>query len=203
MHPSAFITGFTLDSDLSSFLCAGVPDPNAGCQAWGGYRHASRPALQACATPSFSRTSFIRACKQQRSTGSISHRKVYPTPARLALWVMTEIAIIGSDIQEVIGSAIAILLLTNGVVPLWAGVLITAADSFAILLVERLGVRLLEAVFGGLISVMAIAFGVMYFIAGVPTARVLEGVLPGTQRKGSSRPATGGASGGSMDVREP
>ena len=101
---------------------------------------------------------------------------------------MTEIAIIGSDIQEVIGSAIAILLLTNGRVPIWAGVLITAADSFAILLVERLGVRLLEAVFGGLIGVMAISFGVMYFWAQVPTGTVLEGktsalaVIPGTQK---------------------
>ena len=124
----------------------------------------------------------LQCAKQQAFIGPNAHRKVYPTPARLALWVMTEIAIIGSDIQEVIGSAIAILLLTNGVVPLWAGVLITAADSFAILLVERLGVRLLEAVFGGLISIMAISFGVMYFIAGVPTARVLEGVLPGNQQ---------------------
>ena len=99
---------------------------------------------------------------------------------------MTEIAIIGSDIQEVIGSAIAILLLTNGRVPIWAGVLITAADSFAILLVERLGVRLLEAVFGGLIGVMAISFGVMYFWAAVPTGTVLEGVTaaaPCTRRQ--------------------
>ena len=40
-------------------------------------------------------------------------RKEYPPVPRYALWVMTEIAIIGSDIQEVIGSAIAILLLSR------------------------------------------------------------------------------------------
>ncbi len=40
---------------------------------------------------------------------------------RYALWVMTEIAIIGSDIQEVIGSAIAITLLSRGYIPIWAG----------------------------------------------------------------------------------
>lgn len=34
---------------------------------------------------------------------------------------MTEIAIIASDIQEVIGCAIAIAILSNGAVPLWAG----------------------------------------------------------------------------------
>ena len=40
-------------------------------------------------------------------------RREYPPAPRYALWIMTEIAIIGSDIQEVIGSAIAILLLSR------------------------------------------------------------------------------------------
>lgn len=34
---------------------------------------------------------------------------------------MVELAIIGSDIQEVIGSAIAMLLLSGGVIPLYVG----------------------------------------------------------------------------------
>jgi len=54
-------------------------------------------------------------------------RAVYPAAPRVLLWLMTEVAIIGSDIQEVIGSAIAIQLLSNGAIPLWAGVLITGA----------------------------------------------------------------------------
>jgi natural resistance-associated macrophage protein len=41
---------------------------------------------------------------------------------------MAELALIGADIQEVIGSAIAIKILSNGFVPLWAGVTITACD---------------------------------------------------------------------------
>ncbi|XP_027360029.1 metal transporter Nramp4 isoform X2 [Abrus precatorius] len=55
-------------------------------------------------------------------------REEYPTWARIVLWLMTEVALIGSDIQEVIGSAIAIRILSNNVVPLWAGVVITALD---------------------------------------------------------------------------
>lgn len=55
-------------------------------------------------------------------------REEYPTWARMILWVMTEFALIGSDIQEVIGSAIAIRVLSNGIVPLWGGVIITACD---------------------------------------------------------------------------
>lgn len=55
-------------------------------------------------------------------------RDEYPTWARMVLWVMAELALIGADIQEVIGSAIAIKILSNGVLPLWSGVIITAFD---------------------------------------------------------------------------
>lgn len=37
----------------------------------------------------------------------------YKKLPRLILWIMVEIAIIGSDMQEVIGTAIAIYLLSN------------------------------------------------------------------------------------------
>ena len=90
---------------------------------------------------------------------------------------MTEIAIIGSDIQEVIGSAIAILLLSHGAIPLYAGVLITAVDSFLILLIERMGIRHLEAVFGVLIATMAASFGLMAVLADVEPILVIEGML--------------------------
>jgi hypothetical protein len=39
----------------------------------------------------------------------------YPALPRLALWLCTEVAIIGSDMQEVIGTAIALYLLSNKV----------------------------------------------------------------------------------------
>lgn len=55
-------------------------------------------------------------------------REEYPTWARLVLWVMAELALIGADIQEVIGSAIAINILSSGFLPLWSGVIITALD---------------------------------------------------------------------------
>lgn len=37
----------------------------------------------------------------------------YKTFPRIVLWIMTEIAIIGSDMQEVIGTALAIYMLSN------------------------------------------------------------------------------------------
>ena len=55
-------------------------------------------------------------------------REEYPTWASMILWIMAELALIGADIQEVIGSAIALKILSNGFLPLWAGVTITACD---------------------------------------------------------------------------
>lgn len=58
---------------------------------------------------------------------------------RYLLWIQTEIAIIGSDIQEVIGSAIALNILSRGYMPLWAGVIVTSLDCFIFLYVEQGG----------------------------------------------------------------
>ncbi|KAJ4783356.1 natural resistance-associated macrophage protein 1 [Rhynchospora pubera] len=55
-------------------------------------------------------------------------RDEYPRWARLTLWFMAELALIGADIQEVIGSSIAMRVLSGGLIPLWAGVIITALD---------------------------------------------------------------------------
>ncbi|KAL3160417.1 hypothetical protein ABBQ32_010741 [Trebouxia sp. C0010 RCD-2024] len=103
-------------------------------------------------------------------------RAEYPRAPRLLMWIMIEIAIIGCDIQEVIGSAIAIFLLSKGAIPLYAGVIITAVDSFLLLLIDRIGVRHLEAMFGILVGVMAVAFGVMFADAGADLGQVLEGI---------------------------
>lgn len=45
----------------------------------------------------------------------------YPRFARVFLWVMIEIAIVGADVQETVGCAQALHLLSQGNIPLWAG----------------------------------------------------------------------------------
>eukprot|EP00200_Dunaliella_tertiolecta_P001465 CAMPEP_0202349806 /NCGR_PEP_ID=MMETSP1126-20121109/7141_1 /ASSEMBLY_ACC=CAM_ASM_000457 /TAXON_ID=3047 /ORGANISM="Dunaliella tertiolecta, Strain CCMP1320" /LENGTH=524 /DNA_ID=CAMNT_0048941671 /DNA_START=172 /DNA_END=1746 /DNA_ORIENTATION=- len=104
-------------------------------------------------------------------------RAEYPRPAAYLLWIMAEFAIIGSDVQEVIGSAIALSLLSWGRIPLWAGALLSAVASFAMLLIERAGIRKLEALFAVLIATMVASFGVMFARAGVPTSEVASGFL--------------------------
>ncbi|CAF2163331.1 metal transporter Nramp4 [Brassica rapa] len=104
-------------------------------------------------------------------------REEYPTWARMVLWIMAEIALIGADIQEVIGSAIAIKILSNGLVPLWAGVVITALDCFIFLFLENYGIRKLEAVFAILIATMALAFAWMFGQTKPSGTELLVGAL--------------------------
>jgi len=101
----------------------------------------------------------------------------YPKFPRILLWLMVEIAIIGSDMQEVIGTAIAIYLLSNGLIPLWGGVIITIADTFSFLLLDKYGLRKLELFFGFLITAMAISFGYEYVVAAPNQVEVLKGLF--------------------------
>ncbi|KAH0629089.1 hypothetical protein JD844_010907 [Phrynosoma platyrhinos] len=101
----------------------------------------------------------------------------YPKVPRIILWLMVELAIIGSDMQEVIGSAIAINLLSAGIVPLWGGVLITIADTFVFLFLDKYGLRKLEAFFGFLITIMAITFGYEYVTVRPDQGQLLKGMF--------------------------
>ncbi|XP_060199363.1 metal transporter Nramp2-like [Lycium barbarum] len=104
-------------------------------------------------------------------------REEYPNWARILLWLMAEVALIGADIQEVIGSAIAIKILSRGVIPLWGGVLITASDCFIFLFLENYGVRKLEAFFAVLISTMALSFAWMFADTRPSSKELIIGLL--------------------------
>ncbi|CAJ1051729.1 natural resistance-associated macrophage protein 2-like isoform X1 [Xyrichtys novacula] len=101
----------------------------------------------------------------------------YPKVPRIILWLMVELAIIGSDMQEVIGCAIAFNLLSVGRIPLWAGVLITITDTFVFLFLDKYGLRKLEAFFGFLITIMAVSFGYEYILVKPDQGEVLKGMF--------------------------
>ena len=91
-------------------------------------------------------------------------RQEYPRWLRLMVWAMIECAIIGSDIQEVLGSALAFQILFG--LPLWAGVLVTAADTMTFLFLHAFGIRKLEAFFATLITIMCTCFFVDFGYIG-------------------------------------
>ena len=90
-------------------------------------------------------------------------RDAYPRWAAYPLWAAAEIAIIATDIAEVIGTAIGLNLLFG--IPLEIGVLLTALDVFLILYLQRMGFRYLEALIITLLGVIAACFAVQIALA--------------------------------------
>ncbi|CAL4943183.1 unnamed protein product [Urochloa decumbens] len=118
-------------------------------------------------------------------------RDEYPDWARRALWLMAEVALVSADIQEVIGSAIAIKILSHGWLPIWAGVVITALDCFIFLSLENYGVRKLEALFAVLITTMACSFAWM-FVETKPRGKdLIIGILVPKLNSGTIKQAVG------------
>ena len=65
-------------------------------------------------------------------------REEYPDPVRYALWVISELAIIASDVPEVIGTALALKLIFN--IPTWVGVVLTSMSTMVFLGLQSFGV---------------------------------------------------------------
>jgi manganese transport protein len=90
-------------------------------------------------------------------------RERYGRGVSFALWIGAEIAIAACDLAEVIGSAIALNLLFH--IPLFYGVLITGLDVLLILLLQRWGFRVVEALVIALICTIIVLFGVQLFVS--------------------------------------
>ncbi|CAJ0748721.1 14478_t:CDS:10 [Entrophospora sp. SA101] len=102
-------------------------------------------------------------------------RQYYSRPVSILLWVITEIAIVGSDIQEIVGTAIALKIIFG--LPLWIGTMLTAMDTFTFMLLQNYGVRKLEAFFMFLIGLMAVCFWIEMFQTDPDVGGIITGML--------------------------
>jgi natural resistance-associated macrophage protein len=107
-------------------------------------------------------------------------RAHYRRRVSVLLWLLTELAIIGADVQEIIGSAYAWEILLG--VPMWAGCLITGLDTLLILALQlcgRGGLGHFESFVLAMVATMAVAFLWNTLAAGPAAAEVAEAfVLP-------------------------
>ncbi|MEE6726809.1 Nramp family divalent metal transporter [Pediococcus acidilactici] len=92
------------------------------------------------------------------------------------LWVVAELAIMATDIAEIIGSGIALELLFH--IPLIIGILITAADVLILLLLMRLGFRKIEAIVATLVMVILIVFAYEVFLSDPSITGIIKGYVP-------------------------
>ncbi|MES1044463.1 divalent metal cation transporter [Heyndrickxia oleronia] len=92
------------------------------------------------------------------------------------LWILTELAIIATDLAEVIGSAIALNLLFG--IPLLMGIIITTLDVLLLLLLQKKGFRIIESI---IIVLMTTIFGVFAFeviISKPEVSALFSGYVP-------------------------
>lgn len=104
-------------------------------------------------------------------------RSTYPRWLGLVIYVNMELAVVNSDIQEVVGSGIAIFILSQGRIPVWIGCIITGLDTFTFLAVHYLGVRYLEVLICTLIATMTGCFFVNWADSGTDTHALMMGWL--------------------------
>ncbi len=103
-------------------------------------------------------------------------RETYPKTVSNLLWFLCEIAIAACDLAEILGAAIGFNLLFK--IPLLMGVLITATDTLFILWFSRFGIRVIEAMVLGLITVIAVCFGVEMWLVRPEVAEIANGLIP-------------------------
>ena len=103
-------------------------------------------------------------------------RDHYSRPVSFALWVLCELAIAACDLAEVIGSAIALQLLFG--IPLVWGIVITGLDVMLLLLLQRHGFRILEAIVATLVITIGACFAYEIWAARPDPAGIALGFLP-------------------------
>ncbi|MEJ7739143.1 MAG: Nramp family divalent metal transporter [Chitinophagaceae bacterium] len=105
-----------------------------------------------------------------------ANRELYPRPINFALYVLAEIAIAATDLAEVLGMAIGIHLLTG--LPLLTGVIITVLDTLILLMLQRLGMRKMEAFIICLVAIIGLSFLAEMIFAKPQLGEVLTGLIP-------------------------
>ncbi len=95
-------------------------------------------------------------------------RDHFPRPIVLAMWGVSEIAAMATDLAEFLGGAIGLSLLFQ--MPLIAGMAVTAVVTYGLLMCERFGFRPLELIIGTIVSLIGLCYIVEMFIVPVDWA---------------------------------
>lgn len=109
-------------------------------------------------------------------------RKHLPHGLNVTLYILAEIAIIATDLAEVVGTAISLNILFN--IPLAIGVILTVVDVLIVLLAYKPGgelklIRVFEAFVSLLVILTVGCFAVeLFYIELGPTKDIFKGFLP-------------------------
>ncbi len=105
-----------------------------------------------------------------------ANRETYPPFVNFVLYILAEIAIAATDLAEVLGMAIGIQLLTG--LPLIWGVSLTVLDTFLLLVLQRFGMRKMEAFIIALVAIVGTSFLIELLLAKPQMSEVVKGFVP-------------------------
>jgi len=92
-------------------------------------------------------------------------RAKFPTPVVWAMWAVSEVAAMATDLAEFLGGAIGLALLLH--IPLFAGMIVTAIVTYGLLMLEGRGFRPLELIIGSMVALIVLCYLIEMFIAPV------------------------------------
>jgi manganese transport protein len=95
-------------------------------------------------------------------------RDRFPKPIVWAMWAVSEIAAMETDLAEFLGGAFGLALLFK--MPLLAGMTVTAIITYGILMFESRGFRPVELIISSLVAIIALCYLIEMFIAPVDWA---------------------------------
>lgn len=90
-------------------------------------------------------------------------RERFPRPVAYGMWVVSEVGAMATDLAEFLGASLGLNLLLH--IPLLPATLLTGIATYAILMLQRYGVRPIEALISALVGVIAVSYIVETFLA--------------------------------------
>lgn len=116
-------------------------------------------------------------------------RENFSKKTSILLWIQAELVIMATDLAEFIGAALGMYLLFD--IPMLPAALITAVGSFAILELQRRGVRAFEAGISAMVMMVVLAFAFQTFLAHPDAGAIAAGFIPKFEGVNSILLATG------------
>lgn len=117
-------------------------------------------------------------------------RDSFPRPVVLAMWAVSELAAMATDLAEFLGGAIGLSLLLH--LPLFVGMVLTALVTYGLLMLDRGGFRPMEVLIGALVAVIALCYVAELAIAPVDwTAALRHCAVPSLPDAGAITIAVG------------
>ncbi len=117
------------------------------------------------------------------------NRETFPKFVNFCLYLLAELAIAATDLAEVLGMAIGIKLLTG--LPLMYGTIITVTDTFLFMLLQRYGMRKMEAFIFVLVATIGGSFLAEMIIAKPDLVSAAKGLVPSALSPGALYIAVG------------